>query len=312
MRKIYGISAVILAGGLCSGASAQVDPIAAQNTIIVPSQSSVYNQNSVNLPTAPQPNGQDIVRSSGGTSCQSAVSTNNPYLDIGVIGSDDVFQRETQALYGRLVVPLGPKPRRVDCTRLYELEIARLSMELEMMKLAMPAPARFAEAAPAQPSLAEQAIVVPSSDVSPETRAEAGMLIVGEPEVKPVELKTFAPPASKATPVAVTNVAAAMPVKETDTDRQERTSGSANAMTKKCRFYAQLGSFMSRSDAERAWGEALTRKSGLLQGHRHAIMEYESKAKTYYRLRAGPLSQTDAQILCERIDSDCFVVTQKL
>ncbi|MEE2690061.1 MAG: hypothetical protein VX640_00850 [Pseudomonadota bacterium] len=106
--------------------------------IIIPSQSSIYNQNAVNLPAPPMPNGQDVVRGVSGASCQSSVGSGGPYLDLGVIGSQDVFNRETAALYGRVVIPIGERPKRVDCTRLYELEIARLKMEIDLMRLGMP------------------------------------------------------------------------------------------------------------------------------------------------------------------------------
>ena len=37
--------------------------------------------------------------------------------------------------YARLTIPLGQRPRRIDCTRLYELEIGRLRREIEMLRL---------------------------------------------------------------------------------------------------------------------------------------------------------------------------------
>jgi hypothetical protein len=107
--------------------------------VVIPSQSSVYNQNSVYLPSPPIVHGQDIVRGASGMSCQSAVASGGPYLDVGLIGSQDVYNRDTAALYGRIVVPLGDRPDRPDCTKLYELEIARLSLELEMLRMGLPA-----------------------------------------------------------------------------------------------------------------------------------------------------------------------------
>ncbi|MEM9422773.1 MAG: hypothetical protein AAF986_09755 [Pseudomonadota bacterium] len=103
--------------------------------IIIPSQSSVYNQNSVALPTPPNVSGQDIIRGADGTSCQSAVASGGPYVDMGVIGSQDFFSRDSSALYGRVVVPLGKRAKRVDCTRLYELEISRMKMEIELLRM---------------------------------------------------------------------------------------------------------------------------------------------------------------------------------
>lgn len=103
--------------------------------IIVPSQSSTLNQNSVFLPTPPVAHGQDIVRGSSGISCHSAVASGGPYVDVGLIGSQDVFQRDTAAFYGRVVVPIGKRPKRPDCTKLYELEISRLQLEIDLLRM---------------------------------------------------------------------------------------------------------------------------------------------------------------------------------
>ena len=103
-----------------------------------PSQSSVYNQNSVYLPTTPSVSGQDMVRGAGGVTCQSAVASGGAYVDVGLIGAQDVFNRDTAALYGRVVVPLGKRPDRPDCTKLYEMELARMQMELDLMRMGLP------------------------------------------------------------------------------------------------------------------------------------------------------------------------------
>ncbi len=63
-----------------------------------PSQSSVYNQSSVYLPAPPIAQGQDMVRGSNGISCQTAIGSGGPYVDIGVIGSQDVFNRDTASV----------------------------------------------------------------------------------------------------------------------------------------------------------------------------------------------------------------------
>ena len=135
MRKLSHLAAAALT---IAAAPAFAQTTADGVPIIVPSQSSIYNQNSVNLPSPPMVHGQDTVRGVSGASCQSAVAGGGPYLDLGVIGSQDVFNRDTAAVYGRIVVPLGERPKRIDCTRLYDLEIARLKMELDLMRLGMP------------------------------------------------------------------------------------------------------------------------------------------------------------------------------
>ena len=126
---------ILLSGVACAGnAVAQVIPDNANNPIILPSTSSSYNQNGFNLPTIPNVTGQDIVRGSGGISCQSSVGSGGPNFDLGVIGSNDMFDRDSMSVYGRITVPLGKRPKRVDCTRLYDLEISRLQMELQLMR----------------------------------------------------------------------------------------------------------------------------------------------------------------------------------
>lgn len=138
MRKIScGLPATLIAGSLLPAAMAgqQVSSGTEVQPIIIPSQSSVYNQNSVTLPNPPTVHGQDVVRGAGGVSCQSAVASSGPYVDVGMIGSEDVFDRSTGALYGRIVFPLGKKRRRIDCNRLYELEIERMRLELELLRM---------------------------------------------------------------------------------------------------------------------------------------------------------------------------------
>lgn len=102
--------------------------------VIVPNSSSSYNQQGFNLPSAPRATGQDIIRGTGGVSCQSAVGGNGPTLDMGVIGTNDIYARNSTALYGRVTMQLGKKPQRVDCNRLYNLEVERLKMEIQLLR----------------------------------------------------------------------------------------------------------------------------------------------------------------------------------
>lgn len=143
MRSLPRCTAHLLISVLaaCLGqASAQTTSEVSNATpIIIPSQSSIYNQNAVHLPTPPSVSGQDVVRGAGGTSCQTAVASSGPFIDMGVIGSEDVYDRGTAALYGRVVVPLGRRPKRLDCTRLYELEIERMRMEIALLSMGTPA-----------------------------------------------------------------------------------------------------------------------------------------------------------------------------
>ncbi|MDX2290509.1 MAG: hypothetical protein NW217_17040 [Hyphomicrobiaceae bacterium] len=89
----------------------------------------------LNLPQVPIPNGQDEVRSADGTTCRSSMASNSAYLDVGAIGSQDYDGQFSQGtFYGRVIMPLGETPRRVDCSKLYELEIQRLRHELALMQ----------------------------------------------------------------------------------------------------------------------------------------------------------------------------------
>jgi len=140
MRKsiCHKIAGTVIVSALAFGsAQSQINDLS--SPIILPSSSSSYNQNGFNLPTQPHVSGQDMIRGPSGITCQSAIGSNGPKLDMGMIGSNDIFNRETLSFYGRVSVPLGKKTKRVDCTKLYDLEISRLKMELQLMRAgAMP------------------------------------------------------------------------------------------------------------------------------------------------------------------------------
>lgn len=85
----------------------------------------------------------DSIETAEGVRCKSSINNGGPTLDLGVghirdEASYDGGARETSAIaYARLVVPLGPKPERLNCKRLYDLEIARLKMQLELMRMGL-------------------------------------------------------------------------------------------------------------------------------------------------------------------------------
>ncbi len=148
-RALITVLSTALLAGLPGTAYAQQSPTApgfepSPQPILFPNSSSSYNQQGFNLPSAPRATGQDVVRGAGGISCQSAIGSGGPTLDMGVIGTNDIYNRDSAALYGRLTIPLGKRPKRVDCTRLFELEVSRLQMELELMRAAQQATEREA------------------------------------------------------------------------------------------------------------------------------------------------------------------------
>lgn len=122
MRQVFGHKGTVALGALAvlifAGASAN---------------SADVNQNTgFSLPGVTLPQGTDEVRASDGTSCRSAVGGNGAYLDVGVIGKPSTA--DDNSYYGRVVVPLGRSPKRLDCSKLYELEVERLKLELELAK----------------------------------------------------------------------------------------------------------------------------------------------------------------------------------
>lgn len=115
-------------------------------------------QDGIFLPPAPQgPGGEDSIESPSGTRCRQSINSNKGYLDVGVAGSarsevpnghvtpgalypSGVFvtinDRDREALaYARVTIPLGKQPRRLDCSRIYELEIERLREEIALLKM---------------------------------------------------------------------------------------------------------------------------------------------------------------------------------
>lgn len=105
----------------------------AENTNIVNQDVTGFN-----LPGVQLPQGHDEVRAADGTTCRSAVSGAGAYLDAGVIGNpDSTGGSKGLSAYGRVVIPLGKKPGRLDCGRLYDLEVQRLQMELRLMQMGL-------------------------------------------------------------------------------------------------------------------------------------------------------------------------------
>ncbi|TJV41535.1 MAG: hypothetical protein E5Y02_17670 [Mesorhizobium sp.] len=127
MRKVLWTSQVLTLA--LAVASASAAPALAED---------VYNLNQnesgFNLPGVTLPQGQDEVHAADGTTCRSAVSGSGAYLDLGVIRGNSQSNNDV-ATYGRVVIPIGRTPKRLDCSRLYELEVQRLQMELKLLKM---------------------------------------------------------------------------------------------------------------------------------------------------------------------------------
>ena len=102
----------------------------------------------VYLPQAPQgPGGEDSIETASGTRCRQSINSNGAYLDVGLSGraakpmSDaqsliTINDRDSEALaYVRVTMPLGSRPKRIDCSHVYKLEIQRLQQEVELLKM---------------------------------------------------------------------------------------------------------------------------------------------------------------------------------
>lgn len=104
----------------------------------------------VYLPPAPNgPGGEDTIETASGARCRQSMNSNGAYLDVGLTGRTSkggdrngtffpgTSQGGSEAVgYARVTLPIGKQPPRLDCSRLYELEIARMKREIELLKLA--------------------------------------------------------------------------------------------------------------------------------------------------------------------------------
>ena len=98
------------------------------------------------LPSPPVgPGGEDTITTSEGVRCSQSINSSGGYIDFGVAGGDLSSYADPGATpgaqstigYARLIIPLGKAPRRLDCSRLYDLEIARLKAEIAMLKVGL-------------------------------------------------------------------------------------------------------------------------------------------------------------------------------
>ena len=128
LRGACPVAAVLLSTLLLSGVEA-----AAQDNYI--------NQNisGFNLPGVSLSQGHDEVRAADGTTCRSAVGGSGAYMDVGIIGNPEQDQsgNSSMSAYGRIVVPLGKLPKRLDCSKLYDLEVQRLELELKLAQMGL-------------------------------------------------------------------------------------------------------------------------------------------------------------------------------
>lgn len=97
------------------------------------------------LPPAPiGPGGEDSITTSQGVTCSQSINSSSGYLDFGVaaggglsVGTASLNAQPTTLGYARIVIPLGTPPGRLDCSRLYEMEIERLQREIELLSIGL-------------------------------------------------------------------------------------------------------------------------------------------------------------------------------
>jgi hypothetical protein len=134
--------------------------VAVTNTVPTLAQDQIYNlnqnENGFNLPGVTLPQGQDEVHAADGTTCRSAVSGSGAYVDLGVIRGNNQTDNGV-ATYGRVVIPIGRTPKRLDCSRLYELEVQRLQLELKLLKMGLGGDGQTASVAGGAPAPASAA-----------------------------------------------------------------------------------------------------------------------------------------------------------
>lgn len=106
-------------------------------------------QQGIYLPPAPHgPGGEDTIETASGTRCRQSINSNSGYVDVGLAASGGagiptssgafitINERDREALaYARVTVPLGKQPRRIDCSRVFELEIERLREEVALLRM---------------------------------------------------------------------------------------------------------------------------------------------------------------------------------
>ena len=128
------------------------------------------NQTGFNLPGVTLPQGQDEIRAADGTTCRSAVGGNGAYMDFGVMKGSGSNYNDV-ATYGRVVVPLGRQAKRLNCSKLYELEVERLQLELKLLKMGLgedgrPVASQSAEVGWANDGWTTGAIAKPESETA--------------------------------------------------------------------------------------------------------------------------------------------------
>ncbi len=95
----------------------------------------------LSMPSAPGSFQSDRFRA-GDLDCSMAIgsATNVEFGVLGVINNNQqittnpVSQNRDVGVYGRIIIPIGAPKGRVDCNRLYEMELRKRQMEIEKLE----------------------------------------------------------------------------------------------------------------------------------------------------------------------------------
>lgn len=85
----------------------------------------------VTIPSAASPGFGDEVRSADGVSCRNGNS--GPQVEFGAATEDNAVSGKDSVAYARITLSLD-RPKSVDCSNLYQLELERLNFELKQLK----------------------------------------------------------------------------------------------------------------------------------------------------------------------------------
>jgi hypothetical protein len=96
----------------------------------------------LSMPSAPGSFQSDRFRA-GDLDCSMAIgsATNVEFGVLGVINNNQQIttsvapQNRDVGVYGRIIIPIGIPKGRVDCNRLYEMELRKRQMEIEKLEL---------------------------------------------------------------------------------------------------------------------------------------------------------------------------------
>lgn len=103
----------------------------------------------MSIPSSKSTSGYDRVSGTTGLVCESSIGSDT-YFEIGSFATNDNKEpkhyygnseeskfgdaNDSFGVYARVIIPLTGSKKRVDCNRLYDLEVQKLRLEIERLK----------------------------------------------------------------------------------------------------------------------------------------------------------------------------------